>query len=168
MSEVCNRKCAMCGNWTRGTEGVVCDLCVEVMNKSLNLSRKDSKMSEKVKISVKCENCGNRQTDFRYLAFLSPTLICCECGHQAEVKLDFQEAEGRPEPAPEQSGMTFMEAVEAMKEEKSVKRAKHAKMRLRLETDWDGYIKTYVPGKGLRDWVPSVADFEATDWEIVK
>jgi hypothetical protein len=161
MSEVCNRKCALCGNWTRGTEGVVCDNCVELLNKNLFPNRKGSKMNERLKISVKCHNCGFTEEDAgKGLRFIATSLMCCKCGFQAETQ-----AAELPEP---QSSMTFMEAVEAMKQGKRVRRGKW---------EGDGSIKLVQVSEIIQygimwdndaKWIPWVSDFYATDWEIVK
>lgn len=235
MSEVCNRKCAMCGNWTRGTEGVVCDNCVEVMNKSLNLTRKDSTMTDsmrKVRIMAASIGAGpgthcvelNEETSLEWAesyydttpwgelpGYIRPQVFStflsdlrtgkggwcffrrmrvkwfCEKTRVVPIELakpynpleDYfygmrrilEEkgllAKDVQIPArPEQSGMTFMEAVEAMKGGKKVRREHWDKSG--LHSSIYAQARHKICWLDTKWWTSKQADFEATDWEIVK
>jgi hypothetical protein len=69
--------------------------------------------------------------------------------------------------APEQSGMTFMEAVEAMKDGKKVKRGEWARGTY-IYIDKRTLTGLPVCWVGGSFWVNLMDDIEATDWQILK
>ena len=115
-------------------------------------------MSEKVKITIKCRNCGKTELNAeKGIAYVSSTLICTTCGDMAEVTIT------KP---PEQSGMTFMEAVEAMKKGKRVRREGWQCNSIHIGTN--PTVKDGILWENENTWVARTEDVCLTDWEIVK
>jgi len=121
---------------------------------------KGSKMADRTKINVKCHNCGNEDNVVAETArFIASSLKCTRCGNEAETTLETLDE--KP------VGMTFMEAVEAIKAGKRVRRRSwHQKDYMNAETCQGDYLMKAA--YGVEKYVLSFRDIEATDWEIVK